>query len=145
MKETRDNAPYVRVWRIEDKHGRGAGVTGFAKLHFLAHVRAIQKFDEPEPRPGTPHVSHVAGADGLSDHVAEHDRFGCTDLQTLRRWFPSTAGCQAIDKAGGLLVAYEAPADRVKVSDVRAYFDHRHATKVEVLPVTTLNEFSVLT
>jgi len=144
LDEKTDATQRIRIWRVEDEHGRGVGVTGFAKLHFFAAVRAIQKFDEPAPRPGVPHIRHVAGADGLTDHVAEHDRFGCTDLQTLRRWLPSTAGCEAIERAGGLLVAYEAPADKVKTSPVRAYFDHRHATKVEVLPVTKLNEFSAL-
>lgn len=144
MDQKTDVAQRMRIWRVEDERGRGVGATGFDKLYFAAAVRAIQRFDEPEARVGVPHIRYVAGQDGLTDHVSEHDRFGCADLQTLRRWFPSTAGCQAIERAGGLLVAYEAPADKVKTSPVRAYFDHRYAIKVDVLPVTALNEFSIL-
>lgn len=126
------------IWRIETESGVGAGHSGHAMIHYYTHLAAILRGEEKTSEASLAMDKQV-GQDGLTGTIQPEHRFGCLDWDTLRLWFPSPAGCRAIAKAGGLLVAYEVPHERTKVAPLRAYFDRRFAKRVEVRPASDLH------
>lgn len=131
---TNDN---LTIWRIETEDGVGPGASGLAQFYHHIAVDALLRGDE-QPCPASQGMDKQVEQDGLTGSVQVHDRFGCLDLETLRLWFPSPAGCAFMANVGAVLAAYEVPAERTKVAPLRAYFDHRYAKRVAVRSVNDL-------
>lgn len=129
----------VRIFRLENRAGIGAGASGLALHYYNAAYRAIEEGREPPAPLGYKPPGWWAWEDQLHLFVRPQQVFGCTNVADLRLWFPSPAGCEAMARAGGLLREYVAPSWAAMVGITRVYFNPAYAKRLTTLRATAIH------
>lgn len=96
------------LYRIENEQGVGPLSSGLALIHKMAGFAAVLSGKEALVHE-LEHIGSRAARDGLQFRSRPPQVYACQPLDTLRKWFPSRAGCEAMAAAGGLLVTYSTP------------------------------------
>lgn len=134
----------MRVYRIEDRGGRGAfqGLVSDA-MYRAEQTRGVKFYgeDASEPRPGRhPAPCDDPGLRHMADEVCAGSPwfFGFESMAALLRWFDSEAHRVCMAELGGRVVVYEVPDEDTVTSDYQTVFRMPKATPVETLPIPTL-------
>lgn len=135
----RVNSEDVKIFRLENSAGIGAGASGLALHYYNAAYRAIAEGREPPAAPGYKPPGWWAWEDQLHHFVRPQHVFGCTSVTDLRLWLPSPAGCVAMARAGGLLREYVAQPWAAMVGITRVYFNPAYAKRLTTQRATAIH------
>lgn len=130
----------MRVYRIEARNGMGPKASGIIEAYHRRACEASRNATEPplpEHNEPTPFRELYAP---MPVEPNPHYMFGCDSLETLRRWFPSPAGCSGMEDEGATLCAFDVSRseDRMMIDD-QVIFNRLTATFLWNLPASVLH------